>query len=283
MTRNNLLVPCVTCLTSVVVSAQTFTSRVESVRVDVLVSDERGPVLGLQASDFEIDDAGVPQQVDLIAFEQVPLSVVLALDTSDSVAGEALERLRDAGRMAVEALKAGDQAGLVTFATTVSVRAPLTADAARLRLALAQPVETGNTALVDATYTALALAASDTARPLAVVFSDGADTASFLVPDAVLATARRSDTVVYAVRTNQRSPVRFLDDITALTGGRVLTIDSSGKLGTALLAIFDEFRHRYVISYRPRGVSRDGWHPLRVRVKNRRVTIRARPGYQAGS
>jgi VWFA-related protein len=285
MTRNHLFVPCVVCLTSTIAAVQipTFTSRIESVRVDVLVSDSRGPILGLQATDFEIEDAGVLQQVDLVAFEQVPLSVVLALDTSASVEGNALDRLRSAGRMAVDALKDGDRAALVTFATAVSVRAPLTADASRLRLALAQPIETGNTALVDATYTALALAESDTERPLAIVFSDGADTASFLAPDAVLATARRSDTVVYVVRTNQRSPARFLDDVAALTGGRVLPIDSSRTLGSALLAVFDEFRQRYVISYKPHGVSPNGWHTLRVRVKNRRVTIRARPGYQAGS
>ena len=47
-------------------------------------------------------------------------------------------------------------------------------------------------------------------------------------------------------------------------------------------ARFEEFRHRYLLSYTPRGVARDGWHRLEVRVKNRRATIKARPGYLAG-
>ena len=37
------------------------------------------------------------------------------------------------------------------------------------------------------------------------------------------------------------------------------------------------------MSYTPHGVAKDGWHKLDVRVKNRRATIKARPGYLAGS
>ena len=59
---------------------------------------ENGPaVLGLGPSDFEVYDNGVPQQVDLVSFDEVPLNVILALDMSDSVAGERLEQLRGAG------------------------------------------------------------------------------------------------------------------------------------------------------------------------------------------
>src|SRR5580765_8077897 len=75
----------------------TFSSRVEAVRVDVLVTDNGQPVRGLGPADFEIRDNGVLQQIDLLSFEQIPLNVVLALDMSDSVAGDRLERLRTAG------------------------------------------------------------------------------------------------------------------------------------------------------------------------------------------
>lgn len=50
----------------------------------------------------------------------------------------------------------------------------------------------------------------------------------------------------------------------------------------ALLQVLQEFRQRYVISYTPQGVSRDGWHTLKVRVKSRGAAVRARPGYLAG-
>jgi hypothetical protein len=42
------------------------------------------------------------------------------------------------------------------------------------------------------------------------------------------------------------------------------------------------FGLRYLLRYTPRGVAKDGWHRLEVRVK-RRGTVKARPGYLAGS
>ena len=52
--------------------------------------------------------------------------------------------------------------------------------------------------------------------------------------------------------------------------------------GNVFLQVLEEFRQRYVVSYSPSGVSREGWHQLVVRVKGRSATVRARPGYLAG-
>ena len=113
-----------------------FTAKIESVRVDVLVLDGGRPILGLKPSDFEVLDNGVAQQVELVSFENVPLNVVLALDMSDSVAGERLEQLQDAGRAVLGGLTRGDQAAVVTFSHAVTLAAPLTADIASVRDAL---------------------------------------------------------------------------------------------------------------------------------------------------
>ena len=48
------------------------------------------------------------------------------------------------------------------------------------------------------------------------------------------------------------------------------------------VSVLEEFRHRYLLSFSPGGVSTDGWHRLEVRVKRRGVTVKARPGYLAG-
>src|SRR5215510_1278909 len=56
----------------------TFSTKIEAVRVDVLVTDRGQPVRGLGPDDFEIQDNGVPQQVDLVSFDQIPLNVILA-------------------------------------------------------------------------------------------------------------------------------------------------------------------------------------------------------------
>jgi VWFA-related protein len=259
-----------------------FSSKVEAVRVDVLVTDNGQPIRGLGPADFEIVDNGVPQVVDLVSFDQVPLNVILALDMSDSVAGERLDRLREAGSKVLAALKSGDQAALVTFSHTVQLAARLTSDVALVQAALAATGGSGQTALIDGSYAAIMVGESDAGRGLLIVFSDGVDTSSWLRADAVLDAARRADVVVYGVSVVSRLKPEFLRDITSLTGGRLFEVEKTTNLASTFLSILEEFRHRYLVSYTPKGVNKDGWHKLDVRVKNRRATIKARPGYLAG-
>jgi len=265
--------------------APTFSSRVEAVRIDALVTDGRGqPILGLAADDFEVTDSGVLQRVNLVVAEQLPLKVVLALDSSGSVAADDAAQLRTAGHSLIDNLKPGDQAALVTFTTAVSVRARLTSNFVLLRDALDREIGgIGDTSIVDATYAALLLAGADAARGLLILFTDGEDTSSILTSTSVLESARRADAVIYPVVADISAAPRFLNDLCKATGGRLMRVGSMSKLREAFLLILEEFRHRYLLSYTPRSVAKDGWHPLTVRIKNRRAVVNARPGYFAGS
>jgi VWFA-related protein len=263
--------------------APAFTTRIESVRVDVLVLDGGRPIPGLKPADFEVLDNGVAQQVELVSFENIPLNVVLALDMSDSVAGERLEQLQDAGRAVLGGLTRGDQAAVVTFSHAVTLAAPLTADIAAVRNALDEAWGIGNTSLADGVYAAMMVGEADAGRALVIVFSDGLDTSSWLGDERVLDAAKRGDAVAYAVSVGATGSSSFLRDIASLTGGTAYKLDSTRDLRTTFLRILDEFRHRYLVSYTPHGVARDGWHRLEVRVKNRHATIKARPGYLAGT
>jgi VWFA-related protein len=127
------------------------------------------------------------------------------------------------------------------------------------------------------------LGPSDGGRNLLLVFSDGLDTASWLRPERVLDSAKRSDMVVYGVSSRGPEESKFLEDLTELTGGDTLEIESTKDLSTAFVKILDEFRQRYLISYSPTGVAAGGWHRLDVRVKGRRLTVKSRTGYQAGT
>jgi VWFA-related protein len=254
-----------------------FTSGREAVRVDVLVTEGGQPLAGLGLADFEVFDNGVAQHVDLISFDEVPLNVVLAFDTSDSVAGERIEHLRTAGRSVLDRLTARDQAALVTFSHVVTQHSRLTADLPLVREALDAAPTPGDTALVDGVYTAMIAGESDAGRALVIAFSDGVDNSSWLSPDAVLETAKRADVVVYAVATGR--PQAFLRDLTRFTGGSLVDVESTRNIDATFTRILDEFRRRYLISYSPEGVTNDGWHRLDVRVKRRGATVRSRPGY----
>ena len=263
-----------------VAQAPTFSSRVEAVRVDVLVTDRGQVVQGLQPGDFEVRDNGVVQDVDFVSLQQLPLNVILALDVSASVSGERLMHLQGAGLALLERLTGSDRAALLTFSHVVGLREELTLDIDRVREALGFVIPKGETALVDATYAAMALGAPEGGRNLLILFSDGVDTASWLTPDSVLASARRSDVVVYGVAVRGRTGSKFLRDLSELTGGGVFEVESTRDLSETFLRILDLFRQRYILSFSPRGVSSSGWHRLEIRIKGRRVTVNARAGYE---
>jgi Ca-activated chloride channel homolog len=260
----------------------TFSSRVEAVRVDVLVRDRSQIVRGLGPEDFEVRDEGVLQEVELVQLQQLPLNVILGLDVSESVNGERLDHLLGAGNTLLQRLAESDRAALLTFSHAVRLRQELTGDIPRIREALAAVIPAGQTSLVDGASAAMALAGSDVGRSLLIMFSDGVDTASFLSPDAVLQSARRSDVVVYGVAMRGRINPTFLKDLGELTGGAVFEIESTKDLSQTFLRILDEFRQRYLLSFSPRGVPTSGWHRLDVRIKGRRAAVSARAGYQAG-
>jgi VWFA-related protein len=273
----------VLALLAVLAQAPTFSSRVDAVRVDVLVADNGKPVTGLTPEDFVLLDNGVAQQVDLVSFDQVPLNVVLAFDMSNSVEGDRRDRLLEGADTLLSGLKHDDQAALVTFSHVVNRGAKLTRDLAAVREALAGAEGIGDTALVDGVFAAMMVGDSDVGRGLLIIFSDGVDTSSWLPPASVLDAARRSGVVAYAVSVKSRIRPEFLEELTSLTGGRLFEVERTQNLDAAFLGVLEEFRHRYLVSYTPRGVPRTGWHQLDVRVKGRRATVKARPGYLAGN
>lgn len=284
---------------------QRFRVYAEAVRVDVLVKDGNRPVAGLTAANFDLRDRGVPQRIDAVSFEDVPLSVMIALDTSDSLKGRALEDLRDAASAATRLLRAEDRAALLTFTHRLWLRTPWTHDHRQLHAALLQVEPSGGTSLHDVSYAALTLKDDQPGRPLVLLFSDGHDTASWLPGQFVIDAARRSDAVVYAVglmTTSARAPAYRLDfrsgvqpDVPTVvasalaepllsalaeeTGGTFLTTERSDRLRDTFVQIINEFRTRYLLTYTPRGVDAGGWHPIEVKLKGRKGTVTARRGY----
>ena len=293
MTSRRTFVACVLCLMTAhlhrlpgslmagLAAQQTFSSQVETVRVDVSVRQDGQAVTGLVAENFEVFDNGVPQKVDFVAHEASAVSVVIALDLSGSVQGIRLEQLQRAGGRLVGMLAPGETAAVIGFTELVSIQSGFTGDKPRLIASLQQPAEGRDTALADAVHAALVLGASQTGRSLVIVFSDGADTASFLSSDLVLNTARRAGPVVYAVTSLVEDQDDFLGDLVRLTGGRRLEVASLERVSDAFEEILNESRARYLLSYTPTGVDAGGWHEIVVRLRGRRADIRARPGYLA--
>jgi len=264
--------------------APTFSVTTDEVRIDVLVSDNGRAVTDLQASDFEIKDNGVRQEIKYAGTRQMPTSVILVLDMSGSVAGDLHDHLKSAGGELLDGLRQNDRAALITFSHTLKLNAPLTSFILPIREALngTIPDSSGTTSLIDAAYSALLYSESEADMPLLILFSDGLDTSSYLKAEAVLDSARKSDVMVYAVSAGQLKNRKFLRKLCEISGGKHFEIETTENIGAVFVNILDEFRQRYVLTYTPQGVDKGGWHEVEVRVrKHSPDKILARPGYMA--
>ena len=287
------------------VHAQTpqFRTGVDAVRVDVLVTDGRRPVADLSTDDFEVLDSGVRQTIDAVAIADVPISMMIALDLSDSVKGDTLNQLKKGVDAALGALEPRDRVALITFASEMRLQENWTGDAGAVRKTVADLRAAGGTSLWDASFAALTLHdAIPTVRHLVLVFSDGDDTSSWLPRGSVVEKARRTDAVVYSVematardprqRLHARSGIElsrndraiwisspFLQELADATGGDIYRTRNAADLRDAFARILSEFRTRYLLTFSPQGVDKGGWHPIEVKLKNKKGKVTARRGY----
>src|SRR5262249_14888389 len=72
-----------------------------------------------------------------------------------------------------------------------------------------------------------------------------------------------------------------LRGITDDTGGRTEIVKDTGDLAGATSRIADELTRQYYIGYASSGTKDGRWHSIRVEVRNRNLTVRARKGYVA--
>jgi VWFA-related protein len=283
---------------------QRFHSGVEAVRVDVSVTRNGKPVAGLVAADFEVRDSGVRQRVEVFSVEEMPVNLDLILDTSVSTRGEHLQDLKQAAKAALTSLRRQDTVALIIFSHVL--RRPLSSSIPNLIAAIDNLEPAGATALADAVFCAIAMRSHDEGRTLAILFTDGFDTASWLSPMTVIEQARRSEVVFNAAVSGETGvadeisrvtgrpvlpaerrrwflsePELFREGFVSVlvdeTGGTMISVPRGGDLRTAFLDLLSEFRSRYTLVYSPENVSATGWHPIEARVKG--AIVRARRGY----
>jgi VWFA-related protein len=285
-------------------SPPVFGVKVETVYVDAFVTQRGHHVPGLVAADFELEDNGVRQEVELVGAESVPLLAVLVFDTSGSVAGEKLAALRSSGQAFLEGLRPTDEAALLTFSHEIEWRAGPTPDRALLRRALDSLRADGATSALDALFIGLTVPATQ-ARTLVLLFSDGEDNLSWLGEEELRAAAERSNALIHVVSARDPGPapnvgramssllqpvpipepeyVRGLRRIAEVTGGRLWEAESPGRIRTAFAAIAEAMNQRYILRYEPRGVKRLGAHRIEVKVRGRKGDVQARRGYWIGA
>jgi VWFA-related protein len=183
----------------------TFRSAVDVVSVPVSVTEKNKPVANLAAADFELLDNGVRQEISLSAIDLLPTDVTLVIDTSGSVSGKALERIkRDAQEMA-GLLQPNDRVRVVSFARDATDLFGLIAGGATLDVSAMRTG--GTTSLYDTLVTVLA-AYPTTDRPhMVFVLSDGRDNSSFVSASHVVDVAKASSAVLCVALVQSSNPL----------------------------------------------------------------------------
>ncbi len=111
-------------------------------------------VTDLSRADFAVFEDGVQQQVSFFESSQVPVDLILMLDTSSSMSDK-MAVVHEAAINFLRTLRAGDRGAVISFADQVQVIETLTADRAKLEQAVNSTIPRGGTALNNALYVAL--------------------------------------------------------------------------------------------------------------------------------
>jgi Ca-activated chloride channel family protein len=275
------------------------TIRVETrlVNVAVNVVDANGaPVAGFSRDDFEISEDGKPQKIAFFEKESsTPLSIVLAIDASESVLGD--ERLeKEAARHFVNALlRDQDELDLMDFSDTVREIVPFTNQKKLIERGLNR-LERGNeTALYDAIYLGaqrLADTRSDAGRRrVLVLITDGGDTKGSRYSQA-LEQAQRAGAMVYSLiivpiaadagrnTGGEHALIQMAHD----TGGKYYYVEEPKDLKPAFERVSDDLRTQYVLGYyAPKGGPDSSFRSIKVQMKDPslrgRYSLRYRTGY----
>jgi tight adherence protein B len=181
------------------------------------------------------------------------LGVILVIDASNSMSGEAIERATEAARTLAERRNVHQSIGVVAFHHRAITVLPPTTDQAKIDAALASPPELARgTRIYDAVDAGVELLqkAGITGGSL-VVISDGSDTGSRSTVQEAADAARLSGVRVYTVglRSSAFDPGP-LEELAATGRGRYSEASSAGQLAQIYSRLGQELANQYLIRYR---------------------------------
>ena len=277
----------------------TVVSNVELVLVPVSVSDSKGrAILGLNKESFQVFDDKQLQSIEQFSGEDVPVSLVVILDASGSMASS--NKLQRARNAIVEFLKTSnpqDEVSLITVADEAELRADFTNSLGTLQRELSSVVAQGRTALLDGICLAVhQFIQAKYSRRALLIISDGGDNYSRHSEHDVKDLIKQSDLIIYTIGVyneaflseEERLGPSLLSRMSKMTGGRSFSLKHPDDMNRAAGEISLQLRNQYVLCYHPPSLSHDGkWHNIRVKVlppkELSHLRVSAKKGYYASA
>jgi len=234
---------------------------VKLVNVFVTVTDEHGaPVANLTKDNFQLLEDGRPQKLSIFDKEsELPLSIVLDIDTSLSTRKDLPLELNSARRFAHAILRPVDGLSLYGFSETVDQVVPFTSDLRVVDRGIQALRPGAATALYDAVYLGAEALNERQGRKVMVVITDGGDTVSKIDYREALRAAQQAEAIVYSIIVvpieasagrdtgGEHALIQMSED----TGGKYYYAMSIAQLDQAFRSISDELRTQYLLAYYP--------------------------------
>ena len=178
-------------------------------------------------------------------------NVVLALDTSRSMAGKPLAEAAAAATAFVATKPSSDRIALVTFGQRASLQGPFstsTIDSDNALRTLAVGANSG-TALWDAVDLSARLLASQPGGRVVVLLTDGNDVGSRASESDALLSLHKAGVVVYPIAFGSHADSSGLERLASSTGGSFHTASTSATLSGIYGSIGRELRRTWRVRY----------------------------------
>jgi VWFA-related protein len=219
------------------------------VLLDAIVAERKTGQLAttLTASDFMLEEDGVPQKIRYFTQDKLPLSIILLFDLTDSVR-PGLKDLSEGALEVLAHLKPEDEVAVMTFSSSTQMLQPFTTDRSAVAAAIrraAQSKSSEATFLDEDVYegvdAALKATISDSRRVL-VFFTDG--TANYVNPVTRKLTGRNAPARLHTRAEAQEKLLR--------TGVAVSALIDRSSAGEAMIATAAVNPLSYVMGVNPR-------------------------------
>ena len=252
---------------------------------------QKALVSGLSKDDFQIYEDGVLQQIKHFSHEDIPVTVGILVDNSGSM-GPKLDDVIAAALAFARSSNPQDQMFVVNFNDRVSfglpANMPFTDRQEQLQLALSGISAIGQTSLYDGIAAALDhLKQGSRDKKVLILISDGGDDASRHSLAQVIAMAKQSAAIIYAIgifdeQDGDQNPA-VLTRFAKETGGEAFFPESSKEIALICEGIARDIRNLYTLTYVPTIASQDGrYRTIVVKASERgrgRMSVRTRAGY----
>jgi Ca-activated chloride channel homolog len=270
------------------------------VLLDVTVVDQSNkPVMDLKQENFQVLEDKQAQKIEFFSKEQVPVSLVFAIDTSGSMRSK-LDTVIKASVNLVKESRKDDEMAVIEFKDQPELLEEFTGDTADVIDTLQSLVASRQTAMLDALFVGADYASKEgkNRRKAVIIVTDGLDKDSYYKFNEVVDHLRETDVQIYLIgftgdldgdsglfrKSDKDKAEGLLKKLAEETGGRAFFPRELAEVHNIAQQISTDLRTQYSIGYYPTNTKKDGaFHPIRVAVNagDRRIVARTRNGRTA--